>query len=278
MIFRVAKDIRLVPVLLIAAASLFVLKTLGLLVDGGYILSGDMNSDRPKTATAAVSPARPAARQSWAQEMFNYPDVTGSVDASKPAAAKPAAAGAEKGDAAGAKPAPADPKAAVGGTVIQLEPGRQLSAGERAILERLHERRQELEARARELDIRENLAKAAERRLEERVNELKELEARIKSAAGKKDEAEAAQFKSLVTMYENMKAKDAAKIFDRLDMRILIDVASKINPRRMSDILAQMAPEAAERLTVELATRANVAQKGPTPAELPKIEGRPSGS
>ncbi len=34
-----------------------------------------------------------------------------------------------------------------------------------------------------------------------------------------KDESEAARFKSLVTMYENMKAKDAAKIFDRLDMQ-----------------------------------------------------------
>ena len=54
-------------------------------------------------------------------------------------------------------------------------------------------------------------------------------------------------------MYENMKAKDAARIFDRLDMRILLEVATQINPRRMSDILAQMSPEAAERLTVELA-------------------------
>ena len=56
-------------------------------------------------------------------------------------------------------------------------------------------------------------------------------------------------------MYENMKPKDAAKIFDRLDIRVLIEVANQINPRRMSDILAQMSPEAAERLTVELANR-----------------------
>ena len=56
-------------------------------------------------------------------------------------------------------------------------------------------------------------------------------------------------------MYENMKAKDAAKIFDRLDIKVLVEVASQIKPRRMSDILAQMTPEAAERLTVELAAR-----------------------
>ena len=32
-------------------------------------------------------------------------------------------------------------------------------------------------------------------------------------------------------MYENMKAKDAAKIFDRLDIKVLIEVATQIKPR-----------------------------------------------
>jgi flagellar motility protein MotE (MotC chaperone) len=76
-------------------------------------------------------------------------------------------------------------------------------------------------------------------------------------------------------MYENMRAKDAAKIFDRLELKILVDVTTRMNPRRMSDILAQMTPEAAERLTVELANRAMLGAAG---TELPKIEGRPSGS
>ena len=56
-------------------------------------------------------------------------------------------------------------------------------------------------------------------------------------------------------MYETMKPKEAAKIFDRLDIKVLLDVASQIKPQRMSEILAQMSPEAAERLTVELAAR-----------------------
>jgi flagellar motility protein MotE (MotC chaperone) len=73
-------------------------------------------------------------------------------------------------------------------------------------------------------------------------------------------------------MYENMKAKDAARVFDRLDVKLLVDVSTQINPRRMSDILALMSSEAAERLTVELATRA----KDKPPAELPKINGQPT--
>jgi flagellar motility protein MotE (MotC chaperone) len=76
-------------------------------------------------------------------------------------------------------------------------------------------------------------------------------------------------------MYENMKAKDAAKIFDGLEIKILLDVAKEINPRRMSDILAQMTPENAQRLTVALAVRS--AQRDQSqPADLPKIQGTPN--
>ena len=56
------------------------------------------------------------------------------------------------------------------------------------------------------------------------------------------------------------------------------DVASKINPRTMAAIMAQMSPEAAERLTVELASRGNGADKAQNAADLPKIEGKPGGT
>jgi flagellar motility protein MotE (MotC chaperone) len=227
--------------------------------------------------------------------MFNYPDVTGSVPA--PSAARrrgdklnpditgaPAASPTEPGGPASVE-AKVDPKPAAakdgkdakppGGTVIPVDPAHPVSGAERAILERLQQRRQELDARARELDIRESLIKAAEKRLEKRLNELKETEGRITTAMEKKEEAEAARLKGLVTMYENMKPRDAAKVFDRLDIRILLEVATQINPRRMSDILAQMSPDAAERLTVEIANRSKEADQS-RPPELPKIEGQPT--
>ena len=87
---------------------------------------------------------------------------------------------------------------------------------------------------------------------------------------------EAQRFKSIVSMYENMKSKDAARIFDRLDMKILVDVSTQINPRKMSEILGQMSSDSAERLTVELANRASAQPKTANPDQLPKIEGKPS--
>ena len=246
------RDIRVIPVVLVAIAGLAVLKIAGLVIDGGYVFDYQPRSTK----------------QSWAQETFNFPggtkpdpaDVTGSVhEKPKEEAAKPAAAPPEV-----AKP---------DGAVVYPEQTPQVSASERAILERLQSRRQELEARAREVDIRESLLKAAEKRIETRVEELKAVESRISTATEQKTETDAARFKGIITMYEGMKPKDAAKVFDRLEMPVLIEIATQIAPRKMSDILGLMQTEAAERLTVEMARRAG-SDKSASAGELPKIEGK----
>jgi flagellar motility protein MotE (MotC chaperone) len=245
------RDIRVIPVVLIAIFGLAVLKVAGLVIEGGYVF--DYRPDSTK--------------RSWAQESFNFPtgrtdpaDITGSVhEKPKEEAAKPAATAPEV-----AKP---------DGTVVHPEQSQPVSPSERAILERLQSRRLELEARAREIDIRESLLKAAEKRIESRVEELKAIESRITTATEQKNDADAARFKGIITMYEGMKPKDAAKVFDRLEMSVLFEIASQIAPRKMSDILGLMSTEAAERLTVELARRAG-SDKSASASDLPKIEGK----
>ena len=246
------RDIRVLPVVLIATFGLAVLKVAGLVIDGGYVF------DYQPQAT----------KRSWAQESFNFPtgkrdpaDITGSVQAkAKEEAPRPVIAAPEV-----AKP---------DGVVVYPEQGQpQVSPSERAILERLQARRQELEARAREVDIRESLLKSAEKRIESRLEEMKAVESRVSTATAQKSEADSARFKGIITMYEGMKPKDAAKVFDRLEMSVLFEIASQIAPRKMSDILGLMAPETAERLTIEMARRAG-SDKGTSVADLPKIEGK----
>jgi flagellar motility protein MotE (MotC chaperone) len=141
----------------------------------------------------------------------------------------------------------------------------------------LQQRREELDNRAHELDIRESLIQGAEKRMDAKLAELKDVEAQIKAATLQKDDAEKARLKGLVTMYENMKPRDAAKIFDGLDPNVLLEVAAEINPRTMADIAAQMSPDVAQRLTVELADKAqNQVKAGDASvADLPKIQGQP---
>jgi flagellar motility protein MotE (MotC chaperone) len=254
---KVFGDIRVMPVVLVAIASLAVLKIAGLVLDGSYVFEYDPQ----------------ATRRSWAQDNLNFPggkdeaDVTGSTHGAPKEAKKEEA---KKEEA----PKPAAPDTKPDGVVIHPEENQQpISPSERAILERLQARRQELEQRAREIDIRESLLKAAEKRIESRVDEIKAIEAKASAANDQKAEAENARFKGIVTMYEGMKPKDAARVFDRLEMPVLIEIASQIAPRKMSDILGLMSPEAAERLTVELARRAG-GDKSSASAELPKIEGK----
>jgi flagellar motility protein MotE (MotC chaperone) len=250
---RLARDIRIIPVLMIAIGCLAVLKVAGLLLDGGYILNDD----------DGVPP-----KKSWAQETLNFPapgkqsdpqDITGSVEAKKeekPAVTAPEARSPDE-------------------TVLYPDPKGQIPASERAVLESLQSRRQEIEARAREIDIRESLIKSAEKRVEGRLEEAKATEARISTVGQQKNEADSARFKGIITMYEGMKPKDAAKVFDRLELPVLFEIASQIAPRKMADIMGQMQPEAAEKLTVELARRAS-GDRSSSLNDLPKIDGKPS--
>jgi len=270
-----ARNFRLVPIVVFATASLFVLKTLGILLDGGFALGPDRSAPAARPHTAPAPPIKIAAVKSaslWERHGLDDPEFTGEIGTQT-------APG--EADGASAKKVAKTPSAESTAAPVSVDsnPPRP-SPGERTVLESLNQRRQELEARARDLDMRESLLAAAEKRIEARLGELKEVEARLNAGARKHDDMEAAQFKGLVTMYENMRPKDAAKIFDRLDLKIQVDLVAQMNPRKMSDILAQMSPEAAERLTTEIARRSgsSTSENLPSPTDLPKIEGRPSGS
>ncbi len=314
---RFFRDLRFIPIAVVASACLLALITADLLLGRGVSRGEDTSPS--SIADATIVHATPGmlrsgeGGRSWAQQMFNFPTadsappapdrlaslaalpsltvdknnadiITGSVggksddksdDKGKPKGVPPAAGkdGKPAAPASAGKGAPA--VAPPDGIVIANGGAPMPSRAERAILERLSERRQELDKRARELDIREGLIAEAEKRVETKLNQIKEADAQLVTDTGKKNAAEAARFKGLVTMYENMKPRDAAKIFDRLEVSVLLEVASQINPRNMSEILAQMSPDAAERLTVELADRAKAVAKDPN-ADLPKIEGQPA--
>lgn len=245
------RNIRVIPVVLVAVAGLAMLKVAGLVINGGYVFD--------------YQPSQ--IKKSWAQQNLNFPtgrddaDITGSTHGAPKEAPKPAA-----------------PETKPEGTVVKMDEAQpHVSASERAILERLQARRQEIEARQREIDIRESLLKSAEKRIENKVEEMKAVESRISTTQAEQKAAEAQRMKGLVIMYEGMKPKDAARVFDRLEMGVLIEIASQIAPRKMSDILGVMSPEAAERLTVEMARRANGGgDQSASAADLPKIDGKPT--
>ena len=229
---------RLLPILLFGMAGLLGLKAVDLLSRTGYEVGG------PAPAFAGASPD-PFGRALFAPRAPD--DLTGSTSKKSDGEVAPAAAEEPLEETAPGKPVE---------TVEPLIPLGSGSASERAILERLQQRRQELDRHSNELDMRENLLKAAEQRIEARITELKQLEATVGTAQREQEESDAQRMRSLVLMYEAMKPKDAARIFDRLEIGILVDVTSAMKPAKVADAMAAMDADAAKRLTVALAARA----------------------
>lgn len=123
------------------------------------------------------------------------------------------------------------------------------------VLQSLSLRRKELEERDREMDMRANLLRITETRVEERIAELKKIETQIGALLKRHDEEKEYKFKRLVKVYENMKPKDAARIFDIMEMKILLEMVERMKESKMAPILAKMNGDAAKALTIELANR-----------------------
>lgn len=172
-----------------------------------------------------------------------------------------------------ATPLTAPPKQLAAPPEKPAEPA--MSEAERALLLDLRHRREALDQRAHELDQRESVTEAAEKKLASRVDELTALQARLEQMDAARHEHDAANWTGLVRVYEAMKPRDAATIFDALDMQVLLGVLDRMNERRVAPILAAMQPDRARLATqmlAEMRTRAITppGEKPPPPSPEPK--------
>lgn len=129
------------------------------------------------------------------------------------------------------------------------------SQTELEVLQKLQERRGTLDARERDIERREALQKAAENQIERKITEMKTLQSTIEGLLRQYNDQEDSKMRSLVKIYENMKPKDAAKIFEQLEMGIMLDVVERMKEQKVAPILAEMDPTKAKNLTSELAVR-----------------------
>ena len=113
--------------------------------------------------------------------------------------------------------------------------------------------REELDKRERDLATREALLQAAEQELDRKYQEMDAIRSEIKKLLEEQSEEEKARIASLVKIYEGMKPKEAARIFDTLDLDILVSVTSQMSERKLSPVLASMNPDRAKTLTIMLA-------------------------
>jgi flagellar motility protein MotE (MotC chaperone) len=212
---------RLLPVLIGAAALLFCAKVVDFWLAIGI--------DPLATAQAQTTPGPTA------------PAPTTTPTPAKPEAAKPSRTAA-------ADPAPSAGKRAARDPMT-------FSPQEVEILQSLAQRRDELDRRAAEVDRHEALLQATEQRIDEKIAKLKQMEGTIDATFKKEDQKDDAKIKSLVKIYETMKPKEAARIFEQLDLPVLLDVLENMKELKTAPILASMDPAKAKTVTLALAAR-----------------------
>ena len=224
--------VRLLPVLIIVAALLFGVKL------------GDLGQG----ASVIVAVSNPAVAQESQGENGKQEDEAAAKD-------EKSSEGGEEGASEQAE-----------------EPGQRAPSGvpegprftdtEVEMLQSLVVRREELDARARALDLQANLFTAAEERIDRKIVELKKIEETIRGLLKKHDEGREKKLRSLVKIYENMKPKNAAVIFDRLDMEIFLNVAERMREAKMAPIVARMDPDKAMNFSTQLHERRSLPETG----------------
>ncbi|WP_323016057.1 hypothetical protein [Devosia sp.] len=316
--------IRLLPVVVVAIAALLVLKTLGLVTNGGYVLAGTSLARAAESEAAggdgamAAEPTLTDTTPTLADETPTLPQAVAEPAPEGVAAASIQgvycvdadatltesgealvlhAAGAEGEDHGAEAVAPA-PQAnfattmttdclpsgdavpmqiTADGRAVPLIGPDGASAAEQQVLARLAARRAELQKYEEELALRSSIVDAAEKRIEERAATLEALESQISALVDQRQQMESGNFAGIVAMYETMRPKDAANIFNNLDMEVLLHVAKTMSPRKMAPIMAQMEAKRAQELTVRMAALAELPPTELTPADLaalPQIVGQ----
>jgi flagellar motility protein MotE (MotC chaperone) len=167
-----------------------------------------------------------------------------------------AAAPQQNGAQANAGAAPGGENAQAGGASCPTPNFAEmagLSQSEVQVLQALGARRQELDARAATMDTQGELMSAAEHRLDDRITQLRQLETQVNTLLGQLDQAQATRINNLVDVYQRMRAKDAALVFDGLDDGVLVQVASRMRQANLAEVMGKMDPVRARRLTQMLA-------------------------
>ena len=93
----------------------------------------------------------------------------------------------------------------------------------------------------------------AEQRLDQRLTELRRLETTVSQLLGQLDTAQEQRLTSLVDVYQRMRAKDAATVFNGLNDGVLVQVASRMRQQNLAEVMGHMDPARARALTQMLA-------------------------
>lgn len=132
---------------------------------------------------------------------------------------------------------------------IEAEPtGEELNH-----LMRLAERKKELDAREEELNRMETEMAKQKEELQKKVSDLEKMRNSISTVLEERVKGDDQKIETLVQFYSNMKATQAAKIFETLDEDLGVQILGRMKKKNAAEVLNLMKPDKAQMFTEKFA-------------------------
>ena len=121
------------------------------------------------------------------------------------------------------------------------------------MLEMIQKKNRELQKREEELALREKNLKELEKKVQADLQKIEEALARSEELVGIKRDLIKKNVESLVKMYSNMKADEAAVLLENTDLDIAVQILSKMRSRDAGAVLGKMNTQVAKSITEKIA-------------------------
>jgi flagellar motility protein MotE (MotC chaperone) len=135
----------------------------------------------------------------------------------------------------------------------------QLSS-EKQLLQQLRQRRKEIESYKDKLPAEKMALESIKQYIDNRLNMLENVQNQLRPQLHNNNQNDDKKIQKLVKVYESMKPKEAAKIFNDLQIGVLVELALNMKESRLAAILSEMTPEKARELTSILATQSDMGE------------------
>jgi flagellar motility protein MotE (MotC chaperone) len=190
--------------------------------------------------------------------------------------------GASHGTAASAEPASEAAPAAEPVEQAAIEPvpaaadepfdPQTMTKADYELLQQLAKRRAELDQREKDLADRAAMLEAVQQQISTKVGEQQKLKSDIEKLTGGGQDAGSMKYRRLVKIYESMKPDEAARILEKMDSQVLLEVVTRMGERRLAPILAQMDPLKAQAITVAMAMQPDPTEEIAAAPEAPAAQ------
>ena len=129
--------------------------------------------------------------------------------------------------------------------LVQKPEEKNDAAGDPLTRDMLTRKQEDLARKEQEL-------RALEQQLAEKLQRMEMLENRLGTMMKEADKTNDAQFRHLVEVLSNMRARSAAQVLETMDQRIAVRVLAGMRGRQAGEILSFVKPEVAASLTAAL--------------------------